>query len=399
MPTTQWHVVRRPNRGVVGDLRPRRWKELQAVTSIIGSPWQELDTPRLVVDAERLDRNISDFHGYVLSHGVAFRPHLKTHKTLEIARKQIGSGAIGAAVAKVSEAEVFVDGGMTNLVIAYPVFGERKWSRIAQLSARCDKLVVHVENEQAIRGLSEAAAKVQTSVGVRIEIDSGFHRTGVDADGAISLASLIEVSESLYLDGVTTHRGALFPDGIGKDPWDLGVAEGELIVGVAETLRAAGFKVPNVIAGSTPTGKPAATVDGVTEVCIGTYVFNDVGQQALGIVGEDALALSVVATVVVAHEGGAQYTIDAGSKILTSDGYPGGDPMFGTVVGRDDVVVRLTEEHGMVAAAGPLPAVGDVVRVYPMHVCPVVNLAEELVVISGDRVVDVWSVAARGCSR
>lgn len=369
------------------------------MTDIIGQRWQELDTPRLLVDEHRLDRNISNFHNHVLAHDVAFRPHLKTHKTLEIAQKQILGGAVGVAVAKVSEAEVFVDAGFSNIVIAYPVFGEKKWKRITQLSGRCDKFVVHIENERAIRGLADAAAEALTSLGVRIEIDSGFHRTGVDTDGAGSLATLIEESRHLYLDGVTTHRGALYADGIGKDPWTLGVAEGEAIVEVAEALRTAGHTIPNVVAGSTPTGMPAATVEGVTEVCIGTYVFNDVGMLALGIVEENAIALSVSATVVVAHEGGTHYTIDAGSKTLTSDGYAGSDTSYGRIAGRGDVVVRLSEEHGMVEAAGLLPAIGDVVRVYPAHVCPVVNLAEELVVISGDRVVDVWSVVARGCNR
>lgn len=369
------------------------------MTSIVGDRWRELDTPRVLVDEYRVDQNIAHFHEHVFAHDVAFRPHLKTHKTLEIARKQILAGAGGAAVAKVSEAGIFVDAGISDIVIAYPVFGEYKWNKVAELSARCDKFVVHVENDQAIHGLENAAARVGTSLGVRIEIDSGFQRTGVDTDGAILLAASIEESEFLYLDGVTTHRGALFANGVGKDPWALGVAEGELIVAAAETVRAAGFTVPNAVAGSTPTGMPAATVEGVTEVCIGTYVFNDVGTMALGIVEEDALALSVSATVVVAHEGGTQYTIDAGSKTLTSDGYAGSETFYGRIAGRGDVVVRLSEEHGMVEAAGPLPLVGDVVRVYPAHVCPVVNLADELVVVSGDHVTDVWSVAARGCNR
>lgn len=362
-----------------------------------GTHWREIETPALVVDSEKMAANIRNFHNAVLSQGTALRSHVKTHKSVDIVQMQLESGARGIAAAKLSEAEVFIEAGVSDVVVAYPIFGNSKFAGAADLASRCDRFVVHVENAPAIGGLSAAAEMAGVEIGLRVEIDSGFHRTGVDAEGAIELGRLIEESPGVYLDGITSHRSMFFPDARGRSPDELGILEGEFMVEVAERLRDAGLTVNEVIAGSTPTGRALATVDGITEVCAGTYVFYDAGMADLGIASHNEVALTAVGTVVVSHQSSEIYTIDAGAKTLTKDSYPGDGPrLYGRRQESSDVVVAVTDEHGIVKADGPKPDLGEVVRILPMHVCPTVNLTDQLTVLSGDHVVDLWPVSARG---
>lgn len=364
---------------------------------MIGRHWTELDTPRLVVDADRLEVNIAHFHDGI-SRGVGLRSHIKTHKSVDIALMQVSQGAVGIAAAKTSEAVPFVDAGITDVVIAYPIFGDLKWRRAAELARRCDRFVVHAENPQAVDGLSNAAVDAEAEIGIRVEIDSGFHRTGVDATGAIELASLISDRAGVYFDGVTTHRSIFFPGSEGRDLDELGEEEGRFIVDVADEIRAAGITVDHVVAGSTPTASSVSSIDGMTEVCAGTYVFYDAGMVARGAADLDSLALSIPATVVVAHEGREIYTIDAGAKTLTKDQYPGsGEVRYGVGLDRpDDVVVGVTDEHGIVATRDSLPNLGEVIRFFPIHVCPTVNLADELLLSREGVVESILPVSARG---
>jgi D-serine deaminase-like pyridoxal phosphate-dependent protein len=365
---------------------------------MLGLPWEELDTPRLLIDEARLERNIAHFHEAVAQHGVALRSHVKTHKILEIARRQVSAGAIGIAAAKVSEAEVFVEAGLRDVVIAYPVFGEEKWRRMARLGRRA-RVTAHVENAAAVAGLAAAAEYEDVTLDVRIEIDLGMHRSGVDAERAVELARVILRHGRLRFDGVTAHRSMFFEGAAGRDRHDLGIEEGELILAAAEVLRGSGVEVRSVVAGSTPTGVGVASVPGITEVVAGTYVFYDLGMAERAVCSADDLALSIAATVVSASSDG-RYTVDAGAKTFSKDTYPGGSTTrFGVEEDGRDVVVALTDEHGIVSTEEDPPPPGAVRRFHPMHVCPVVNLADEAAVLRDGVVVDVWPVAARGKNR
>lgn len=362
---------------------------------------EELDTPQLVVDRDRLTANIQQFHHSVKTRGKVMRSHVKTHKSVDIAMMQMEFGAIGIAAAKLSEAQVFIDAGIRDVVIAYPVFGLSKFDKAAEMAERCDRFIVHVENAQAVDGLSAAARAKGVEIGLRIEIDSGFHRTGVDVEGAIELARRIELLEGVILSGITTHRSMFFPDAGGRSVDVLGRLEGEFMVGVAEEMRAAGIEVHDVVGGSTPTAREMAAVDGVTEVCAGTYVFYDAGMADLGIAAHSDIALTAVATVVVSHAESDIYTVDAGAKTLTKDSYPGGTGprIYGRRKGSDDYVLGVTDEHGILRCKGPRPSLGEIIEIYPMHVCPTVNLSDRLVVASNGVVVDEWPVSARGRTR
>jgi len=355
-----------------------------------------VDTPTVMVDKQRLMSNIQSFHDTVTGHGSKIRSHVKTHKCVEIAKMQIEMGACGIAAAKVSEAEVFVEAGIDDVVIAYPVFGAAKWTRISRLAERC-RLAVHVENETAVAGLSRCAQDAGVVIYARVEVDSGFHRTGGTPEESVELAERVAGASGLHFEGFTSHRSAFFEDGIGRPVSDLGREEGEFMLEVAELARGRGIEVEQIVAGSTPTGRSLAEVDGITEVVAGTYPFCDAGMGDLGVAAYDDVAVSILTTVVVRRSNNG-YTVDGGGKTFSWSAYPGADPRHhGRRVGSNDYLASLTEEHGIVASPdGEAPKLGDRIPFYPAHVCPAVNLTDSLVVIDQGNVSDRWSVAARG---
>jgi D-serine deaminase-like pyridoxal phosphate-dependent protein len=366
------------------------------VTVEPGCGLDDVPTPALVVDLGRLRANLRRWQEAVSAHGVRFRPHAKTHKTPEIAALQLEHGASGLAVAKVSEAEVFVAAGCRDIVIAYPVVGEEKWRRIAAL-ARDAKITVNADSELGVRGLSDAARAAGVTVHVQVEIDTGLHRCGVapsELDQAEEFCRLVEALPGVELEGVTTHRGFLFAGRGSMSPAEAGREEGELLVGVAEELRSRGISIFEVTAGGTPTGLAVAAVPGITEVRAGTYVFNDLMQLSLGSAREEDLALTVLATV-TSRRAPERATVDGGSKTFSGD-RPDDGPLA-RAVGLDVTLERMSEEHGMVRVGPDADVdVGTRIRFVPYHACPAVNLADELVVADGDRVAAVWRVAARG---
>ena len=362
----------------------------------------ELDTPALLVDLDRLERNVGRWQDAADAAGVRLRPHIKTHKSVAIAALQREAGAHGIAVAKVGEAEVFARAGFEDIVIAYPVVGEAKWRRIAELATRT-RITVNVDSAFAAVGLSAAAVAAGAAVRVQIDLDTGFGRCGVpaaDAEAIEGLAREIEKLPGLELDGLTTHRGLFFPGADDLTAQEAGAQEGGLVVAAAEALREAGIPVHEVTAGGSLTGGAVACVPGITEVRAGTYVFNDLMQLSLGATTAENCALTVLATV-VSVTGPDTATIDCGTKTYAGDtGVVGGDGLelrgMAECVERDAVVERMTEEHGLVRSFdGPL-AVGDRLSFVPVHACTCVNLADRLIAVRDGEVHEVWPVDARG---
>jgi D-serine deaminase-like pyridoxal phosphate-dependent protein len=367
-----------------------------------GSAVDELETPCLLVDLDRLERNVERWQEQITLHGPRLRPHIKTHKIPEIAAMQLAAGATGIAVAKVAEAEVFAERGCTDIVIAYPVVGPRKWERIAAL-AESVKIAVNVDSGVAARGLSAAASHHGVSVGVHVEIDTGFGRCGfrpADLDSIEQLARLVHKLPGLELEGVTTHRGIFFAGAETMTLDEAGAEEGRLMVEVAERLRDRGVAVREVTAGGTITGRAVAGVPGITEVRAGTYVFQDLMQLGFGSASADELALSVLCTV-VSHQAHDRATIDGGSKTFSGDrgligGTSAGFDGVGRAVDRDVVLARMSEEHGMVHVGEDPVEIGERIAFYPVHACTCVNLANEVYGVRGGVVEKVWPVLARG---
>jgi D-serine deaminase-like pyridoxal phosphate-dependent protein len=365
---------------------------------LIGASVEDVETPALLVDLDVMEANIRRWQAAVDATSVAFRPHIKTHKAPAVAAQQLAAGAVGLAVAKVAEAEVFAAVGCRDLVVAYPVVGASKWARLAALARTCT-LTVNVGSEISARGLSAAAVAAGSVIRVHLDIDTGLHRCGVLPEDAEALGRLVLGLPGLELDGVTTFRTVIFPGAAGRSPEDLGRDEGELMVGLAERLRAAGLPIRTVAVGSTPTALAAATVPGVTEVRAGTYVFGDALMAAWGAVAQEEIALSILCTV-VSRPTPERATIDGGSKTFAGDIAPGmvaGLAGYGRLVGADAHIDGMTEEHGLVRLGpGAAPKIGERLRFVPNHVCTAVNLADELIGVRDGRVATIWPILARG---
>lgn len=366
--------------------------------SLIGSPVTEVDTPALLVERSRLEANIQRFAHMAAQAKVRLRPHIKTHKTREIARLQLAAGSRGITCAKLGEAEVYAEAGVKDIFVAYPVIGHAKARRAAELAHRC-QLIVGVESTTGVQHLSEAALAAGVILSVRVELDSGLQRTGVAPEQAAALCRLILAAPGLRLDGIFTFRGASFPGAPTQDRYELGRLEGEWMVEQARLLRAAGIPIQTISVGSTPTSEGAAQVEGITEVRPGTYVFCDRMTTRAGVNTASDIALSILATV-VSRPAPDLAVIDAGSKTFCGDVIPARAGLEGygvTIDGHSGLVERMNEEHGIVRLApGFNPAIGDKLAFFPNHVCTSVNLSDELLIVNEGIVQDIWPVAARG---
>jgi len=366
-------------------------------TKLIVSPEVEVDTPALVVSEKILHRNIAGMAAFGASVGVSLRPHIKTHKTVQIAQLQIAAGAIGVTCAKVGEAEVMVDeAGVEDVLLAYPTIGEPKYRRLVALMERA-RIVVATDSPEAVRMMSAAMTRYDRTLDVMLEVNTGQHRSGVTV-GPEAVAMALDVARlrNLHLVGIMTHEGhanSAPPDKIEG----IAIAAGEAMVETAEEIRSHGIDLPTVSVGSTPAAFFTPTVDGVTEMRPGTYVFNDVSAFRYGRFGVEDCAARFVATV-VSRPAPNRAVLDTGAKSLAMDpsrAHAG----HGYIVGHPDVtIVKLSEEHGVCeipdGEAGF--AVGDRVEVIPNHVCPTVNLMDELLIARDGQIVDAWKVAARG---
>lgn len=340
-------------------------------------------SPFLAVDLPVLQANIDATASWADDSGVALRPHVKTHKSSEIARMQADAGVAGLSVATIGEAEVFAQGGFDELFIAYPLWIDT--ARGKRLRRLASEVVVTVGFD------SLAGARTLVGTGVRglVEIDSGHHRSGIAPEEAGMLAGLA-VEAGLDVAGVFTFPGHSYsPTG----RLEAAAEEGRALAAAAAAMRDAGVAPQVVSGGSTPS--LAALAEGITEARPGVYVFNDAQQWELGVCTPGQIALTCHATV-VSHAGG-RLVLDSGSKVLGAD-----RAAWATGSGRlldhpDARIVILSEHHAVVDMAGErLPPLGSMVRVVPNHSCNAVNLVEEYAVLDGGRLVDRWAVSARG---
>ena len=352
-----------------------------------------LDTPVVVVDLDRVEARIAGMAAVMRERGVALRPHAKTHKSIELARRQLAAGAVGLTVATIGEAEVFAETGVEDLFVAYPVIANGpKAGRLRALAER-SRLAVGADSMEGLRSVATAVRGLATPPEVMIEVDVGGHRTGVPPD-AVGRLGRQAVDLGLTIRGVFTHGGHSYAGRSER----MAAAEDEMreLGAAAASLRAVGIDPAVVSAGSTPTAELSAGGP-ITEERPGTYVFGDRQQAFLADRPLDDTAL-LVASTVVSHGAANGFVVDAGAKILAKDlaPYLAG---HGTIVGCPEAVIeRVNDHHGVVSLPDGVarPAIGDVVWIAPNHVCPVVNLVDELVVARDGRIVDRWPVDARG---
>lgn len=365
-----------------------------------------LRTPAVLVEEPVLLRNIDRISGIATAAGVALRPHVKTHKSLWLAGLQRQAGAAGITAAKASEAMVFLEGGFRDVTVAYPLLDGAKIARL--LAATRDsgaRLTLVADSAMAIGVLADETARTGQTVRVQVEIDVGLKRCGLPpvAPRVAELVAQIARHPLLSFAGLFSHAGHAYrcdgPEAVAA------VAEQErlLMVGLADGLRRSGIAVPAVSVGATPTVMLARSFEGISEIRPGNAVFMDLTQVALGAATREDLALSVIATVISTND---QHSIvDAGSKVLSSDQGPHGSKAlagFGRAVPLDDPsrdlpLVSLSEEHGFIATGANPLSLGERVRIWPNHACPVVNLADAMMVVAADGAIRRQPVDARGC--
>lgn len=360
------------------------------------SPSVVLDTPSMLVDETLMEQNISEMQALANSFGAQLRPHIKTHKTPQIALRQISAGARGITCAKLGEAEVMAAAGIQDILLAYPVVTELKINRLLAVMERA-RIIVALDSIDAAEALSAAMARNDRTLEVYVEVNTGQNRAGqLAGDDAVQFALTIGRMPGLRVIGIMTHEGhthTLPPDKIAEGAREAG----KKLVATAEAIRRAGLAITEVSVGSTPASMHTPSVGGITEMRPGTYVFRDTTGFVYGIYGPDRCAARVLATI-VSHPSMDRMIIDAGSKTLALDkshGHPG----HGYIIGHPGSTIdRLSEEHGVVVIPADDPGftIGERIEIIPNHICPSVNLLDELNIVRDGQVIDVWPIAARG---
>ena len=364
----------------------------------------ELDTPAVIVDLDVMQRNLSRMANYCREHNLRLRPHTKTHKIPELAHRQVESGATGITVAKLDEAEVMIDAGLSDLLIAYPIVGPLKTHRLAHLAQRA-AISVSLDSQEAARGISAALAERGGNnsgngphVNILVELDVGFGRCGVaNETEALQLAQTVSSLPGLNFQGLM-----FFPGHFGVDPEQretLRAQVNELLDRCRETFARADIPLKTISGGSTPSRYESHLFHGVNETRPGTYIFNDRNTVGVSAASIDQCALSVVVTVVSTSVSG-HAAIDGGSKTFSSDRYQAEDGRgFGLVKNDPAIEIeRFSEEHGHLnlARSERRYRVGDRLAIIPNHVCSTVNMHDQIYGVRGDRVERVWKVAGRG---
>ncbi len=360
----------------------------------------ELDTPFVLIDLDKVEQNLSEMQEIANLAGVSLRPHAKTHKLPILAHKQLAAGARGITAAKLGEAEVMAGAGISDILIAYPIVGAQKIDRLIQLAKQI-KITVAIDSLQVACAISEAASKEPSVVvGIVIELDCGFKRVGLPpGQPVLDLAKKISRLPCLELRGVITFAGHSYDAADEEELKRISWQEGNLAVQTAELLRHNGMPVDMVSVGSTPSSRYSSQVTGVTEIRPGTYIFGDIMQVGKRTHLLQNCALTVKVTV-ISRPSPDRAVIDAGTKVFTMDG---ADSPIGTgrgyVISRPGIKVSwFTEEHGMLKlpAEDQDLAIGDTLEIIPVHACAVINMVDEVAAMRGDHVEAVWQVLGRG---
>lgn len=355
-----------------------------------------LETPAVLVDLDRMERNLDVAGAYAASHGLALRPHVKTHKATVVAQAQLARGARGLTCATPFEAEV-MSAVCDDILVAYPPVGALRARRISSLPPGV-RVTVALDSAHAVDEIAAAARAAGRTVYVYVELDLGMHRVGVPGvDDAVALAGRVQAARGLEFDGIAFYPGHV-REPVGEQDAKLHVL-GDALEHALARFGDAGVMPRVVSGGSTPTLWRTHELPGVTEFRPGTYVYNDRTTAAIGACALEDCALTVLATVVSTAVPG-QAVIDAGTKSLGREPVRGVEGEgFGQLLDHPDVVVaKLSEEHGVLdlERSNWRPQVGERVRIVPNHVCIVVHLQDLVFGVRGDAVVSSWPVAARG---
>jgi D-serine deaminase-like pyridoxal phosphate-dependent protein len=363
----------------------------------------EIPTPAVLVESSRLARNLARMQKATAERGIALRPHAKTHKSPVIARMQLSAGASGICCAKLGEAEVFADAGVTDIRLPYPL-NPANAERVFALANRVVLSFV-VDDAEVARHWSRLAVQRGRTLNVLVKVDVGFHRCGIDPGGRRAPAMVADVASlpGLRFLGLLSHAGHGYTASGEADAERIAIEEARLLRGLAAASHVA---CAEISVGATPTARYSVQQSGITEMRPGNYAYFDRTQVGLGAAAWDDCALTVLARV-VSRPAPDRVILDSGSKTLTKDLARGFAelPGYGTVLTGlhssvpDErlLIENLSEEHATVRTTGdPGLPTGTMVRIVPNHSCVVSNLVDTVWMVDGERVVERLPVAARG---
>ena len=356
----------------------------------IGIHKSEIDTPALIIDLEAMESNIKLMADYFVGRPATLRPHFKTHKCPIIAHKQIEAGASGITCAKLGEAEVLVESGIRNILIANQIIGKEKITKLAALARHAD-MIVAADAASNLRDLSDAAQVFGSEIGVVIEVDVGMGRCGTrSVDETVALARLALSLKNIRFRGVMGYEGHCVFIQDKQERTEKCHYANATLVKAADAIRHAGIKVEIVSGGGTGTYDITGEYPGITEIEAGSYVFSDARYS--GVIPQFKTALSILTTVVSRPEKDIVIT-DAGLKTMTSEF---GMPVLKSIQGAE--LIKLSEEHGKIHLDRDIPGLktGDKIEIIPSHGCTTINLHDFYFGVRGDRLETVWKIAARG---
>ncbi|MFP3903082.1 MAG: alanine racemase [Armatimonadota bacterium] len=367
--------------------------------TLLGEPYDRIDTPALLVDYDILKHNIERVQKAHEAVGLQMRPHIKAHKTPEIAHMQIRAGAIGVTCAKIAEAEVMATAGIEDIFIANCIVGPPKMKRLVALAKRVPKLSVAVESTQGARELNNAFDDAGMTCDVIIELDTGAGRAGVLPERAVDFAGALEAFSALKLKGIMAYAGAAYKKRGDEGFRQAAREEVEVMTRIAEAMNSAGYAVEVVSGGCTPTAGRYEEKGALTEVRPGTYCLNDYNQVDMGACSRDDVAATVLSTI-VAIPAPERAILDAGTKSLAQQVSPITEG-FGWILDKEYGNIHKTnDEHGFlnIARMEATVEIGEKLRIIPPRICTCLNLYDYLYVIKNGLIRDIWRIEARGAN-
>ena len=356
----------------------------------------DVETPALLLYHDVMERNLTRMADRARRLGVWLRPHIKTHKCLELGRRQVAHGAQGITVSTLFEAEAFTRAGFTDLTWAFPLDPTHipHVQRIAERGVTLRVILDDLETANALAG---------SGLHVWLKVDCGYHRAGVDPSSryALGVARALGAERGLSFDGILSHSGHAYRTRNKQEAAQVAEQERQVMVWFADLLRKDGLPVRGVSVGSTPAMVAVESLSGVTEARPGNYIFYDRTMVLIGCCEPHDVAVTVLATVVSHQPGASHFVVDAGALSLSKDLGPthlGLEPAFGEVKGHPELTVAsVSQEHGIIRAAAPAAIegkfkVGQQVEIIPNHSCLTEAQFDEYVVLEGGRVMDRWHI-------
>ena len=358
----------------------------------------DLETPALLLHLDVVERNVEHMAKRADKLGVSLRPHLKTHKCVELGKRQLTHGATGVTVSTLVEADVFARAGFTDITWAFPLDPTHlpHVRRTAKQTGATLRVVVD--------DLATAKALRRTGLHAWLKVDCGYHRAGVDPESPYALEVAKELGEErgVFFDGILSHSGHAYKTTSRDEAAEVAESERVVMVRFGQRLATVGIPVRGISVGSTPAMAAVRDLTGVSEARPGNYVFYDRTMVLIGACGPEDVGVTVLATVVSHQPGATHFVVDAGALALSKDPGPGHGNLpqaMGAVVGHPELTVAsLSQEHGVIRAESPADIdgkfkVGERVQIMPNHSCLTVAQFDRYDVVEDGRVVGRWPIA------